>query len=226
MYLTLAILAICIGVIAWILLLPLSPVIWGYYLIFKKRIMGTNIKDHGTNRENELDNDLEPETSTKVEIKQDSTCGKNMERWKILGLKAAGWSNERIAEEMGTTKAMITSFLCMENEKDKKESVASQEAREMACEIRNSTLPIKTQQKLIDMLESNRWIPIDEKQPESNRYVLVSFENISNPPDIARYEEDKYGGAFYPKAEEESYAAFGIIVNAWRPLPAQYTEDA
>ena len=118
MYLTLAILVICIWLVAWILLLPLSPVIGGYYLIFKKRIKGTNIKDHGINRENELDNDLEPETSTKVEIKQDNTCGKNLERWKILGLKAAGWSNEEIADEMGTTKAMIASFLCLEDRED------------------------------------------------------------------------------------------------------------
>ena len=52
----------------------------------------------------------------------------------------------------------------------------------------------------------------------------MSFENISNTPDIARYEEDEYGGAFYPGDEGDSYATLGMIVNAWKPLPVTYRE--
>lgn len=96
-------------------------------------------------------------------------------------------------------------------------------------EIRNSTIPIPTQQKLIDELEGSRWIPVDEKSPENDTYVLVSFENFTMP-DIARYEEDKDGGTFYPGDEERSYKSYGLIVKAWRPMPEPYrsvsrTED-
>ena len=68
---------------------------------------------------------------------------------------------------------------------------------------------------------NNGWIPADMEVPPNNNYVLVSFENF-NLPDIARYEEDSAGGAFYPGDEEKSYASFGLFVNAWQPLPDQY----
>lgn len=99
--------------------------------------------------------------------------------------------------------------------------MTDQELKEVIQEIKNSTMPIPTQQKLIDELEGSRWIPIDERQPATDTYILVSFENF-NMPDIARYEEDKNGGAFYPGDEERSYKSFGRIVNAWRPLPVTY----
>lgn len=99
--------------------------------------------------------------------------------------------------------------------------MTDQELKEVIQEIKNSTMPIPTQQKLIDELEGSRWIPIDERQPETDIYILASFENF-NTPDIARYEEDKNGGAFYPGDEERSYKSFGMIVNAWRSLPEPY----
>lgn len=99
--------------------------------------------------------------------------------------------------------------------------MTDQELKEIILEIRNSTMPIPTQQKLIDELEGSRWIPINERQPETDTYILVSFGNC-NMPDIARYEEDKNGGAFYPGDEEKSYISYGLIVNAWKPLPVTY----
>ena len=93
--------------------------------------------------------------------------------------------------------------------------MTDQELKEVIQEIKNSTMPIPTE------LEGSRWIPIDERQPATDTYILVSFENF-NMPDIARYEEDKNGGAFYPGDEERSYKSFGRIVNAWRPLPVAY----
>ena len=65
------------------------------------------------------------------------------------------------------------------------------------------------------------WIPADMEVPPNDKYVMVSFENFSLP-DIARYEEDSEGGAFYPGDEERSYASFGLFVNAWQPLPDPY----
>lgn len=72
--------------------------------------------------------------------------------------------------------------------------------------------------RAIKALEENRWIPVCERLPKSEGYVLVSFENFTIP-DIARYEVDENGsGAFYPGDEDKSYISFGLFVNAWMPL--------
>ena len=69
-----------------------------------------------------------------------------------------------------------------------------------------------------------KWIPISERLPEDESYILVSFENPTMP-DIARYEENDEGGTFYPGDDEESYSSYGIFVNAWMPLPEPMKED-
>ena len=86
-------------------------------------------------------------------------------------------------------------------------------------------------QELVDRLamhenqeEKGRWIPISEQLPEDESYILVSFENATMP-DIARYEENDEGGAFYPGDDEKSYSSYGIFVNAWMPLPERYKEE-
>lgn len=66
-----------------------------------------------------------------------------------------------------------------------------------------------------------KWIPISERLPEDENYILVSFENYTMP-DIARYEENDEGGTFYPGDDEKSYSSYGIFVNAWMPLPELY----
>ena len=99
--------------------------------------------------------------------------------------------------------------------------MTDQELKEVIQEIKNSTLPIPTQQKVIDELEGSRWIPIAEKHPPNDTYILVSFENFGMSH-IARYEEDESGGVFYPGDEEKSYISYGLIVNAWKPLPVTY----
>ena len=72
--------------------------------------------------------------------------------------------------------------------------------------------------------KENGWIPIDERLPETDDYILVSFINYTLP-DIGRYEADKDGGGvFFPGDEERSYASFGLFVNAWMPLPEPYVE--
>nr|WP_296960736.1 DUF551 domain-containing protein [uncultured Mediterraneibacter sp.] len=68
------------------------------------------------------------------------------------------------------------------------------------------------------------WIPISERLPEDESYILVSFENATML-DIARYEEDGEGGAFYPGDDEKSYSSYGLFVNAWMPLPKSYKEE-
>lgn len=68
-----------------------------------------------------------------------------------------------------------------------------------------------------------KWIPITERIPEDESYILVSFENYTGL-DIARYEEDDEGGRFYPGDDDEAYSKYGIYVNAWMPLPEPYRE--
>lgn len=75
--------------------------------------------------------------------------------------------------------------------------------------------------ELAEAKKVNRWSPVDERLPENDDYILLSFENFP-VLDIGRYEEDEKGGAFYPGDEDYTYSSFGLFVNAWRPLPEPY----
>lgn len=81
--------------------------------------------------------------------------------------------------------------------------------------------------KLEDAEDTNvlsRWIPISERLPKEEEYILLSFENYTGL-DIGRYEEDDgENDKFYPGDDEETYASYGLIVNAWMPLPEPYRE--
>ena len=70
--------------------------------------------------------------------------------------------------------------------------------------------------------ERQQWIPVAEKLPEPEAYILVSFDNFTLP-DIATYRVDDDGsGAFYPGDEDYTYLSEGLFVNAWMPLPEPY----
>lgn len=70
-----------------------------------------------------------------------------------------------------------------------------------------------------------RWIPVTERLPDPESYILVSFENFSLP-DIATYRVDEDGsGVFYPGDEDYTYLSAGVFVNAWMPLPKAYREE-
>ena len=73
--------------------------------------------------------------------------------------------------------------------------------------------------------ERQQWIPVAEKLPEPEAYILVSFDNFTLP-DIATYRVDDDGsGAFYPGDEDYTYLSEGLFVNAWMPLPEPYKEE-
>ena len=83
------------------------------------------------------------------------------------------------------------------------------------------------QNKTVEKLKkaANPWIPITERLPETDDYILISFENFS-VPDIGRYEAGSDGsGAFYPGDEEYTYTSVGLYANAWMPLPKPYRES-
>lgn len=75
----------------------------------------------------------------------------------------------------------------------------------------------------IHALKETQWIPISERLPEEEEYILLSFANYTGL-DIGRYEKDGENDKFYPGDDEETYAHYGLIVNAWMSLPKPYKE--
>ena len=63
-----------------------------------------------------------------------------------------------------------------------------------------------------------KWIPADNP-PETDDYILLSFENYSVPM-VGRYEDWNY----YVGDETEPLCKQDIFVNAWMPLPEPYKE--
>ena len=70
--------------------------------------------------------------------------------------------------------------------------------------------------------ESTEWISVEDRLPETDDYIMLSFENFSLPA-IGRYEVDDDGNrAFYQGDDDRSCVSFGLFVNAWMELPKRY----
>ena len=70
--------------------------------------------------------------------------------------------------------------------------------------------------------DNDGWIPVEERLPEDDRYIFLSFENFSLPM-IGRYEQDSDGsGNFYIGDETESCISQDLYVTAWQPLLEPY----
>lgn len=81
------------------------------------------------------------------------------------------------------------------------------------------------QKKAIDLMNSNRWIPVDERLPEPDKYIAISLDNCDIPA-IGRYTVDNEGGGtFRVGNQDESFLEIGLFVNAWMSLPERYEED-
>ena len=73
--------------------------------------------------------------------------------------------------------------------------------------------------------KENAWIPVDERLPDPDEHILVSFFNFSLPM-IGRYTvDDDDGGMFRVGDEDESFVKHDLYVNAWMPLPKRYAEE-
>ena len=73
--------------------------------------------------------------------------------------------------------------------------------------------------------KENGWIPVSERLPETDDYILLSFANYSIPI-IGRCERDKDGnGSFYAGDDLISCLGNDLYVNAWMELPERYRED-
>lgn len=74
-------------------------------------------------------------------------------------------------------------------------------------------------------VKESGWIPVTERLPENNDYVLMSFSNFSIPA-IGRHDwNERRGGAWYVGDDEDTCLANNLFVNAWMPLPEPYRED-
>ena len=74
------------------------------------------------------------------------------------------------------------------------------------------------------MHDLNGWIPVDERLPDTNNYILLSFSNFTIPA-VGRYEVEEDGsGAFYIGDELETCVSQELFVNAWQQLPEPYKE--
>lgn len=88
-------------------------------------------------------------------------------------------------------------------------------------EYKKSILRIIDEQPTVHA--NDGWIPVEERLPEDDRYILLSFENFSLPL-VGRYEENEKGGAFYlgDCNEEDTCISNDLYVNAWTYLPERY----
>ena len=68
------------------------------------------------------------------------------------------------------------------------------------------------------------WIPVEERYPDTDNYILLSFSNFAIPI-IGRYEEDENGGAFYAGDEDVTLVSQDLFVNAWMPLVKPYRPE-
>ena len=71
---------------------------------------------------------------------------------------------------------------------------------------------------------NNNWIPVEERYPDTDTYILLSLSNFSIPI-VGRWEEDEDGGAFYAGDEDETLVSQDMFVNAWMPLVKPYRPE-
>lgn len=80
-------------------------------------------------------------------------------------------------------------------------------------------------EKVWEQPKIGEWIPVGERLPDVDEYILVSFENFSVPM-IGRYTvDDDDGGTFRVGDEDDSFAQHDLYVKAWQPLPEPYREE-
>ena len=78
-----------------------------------------------------------------------------------------------------------------------------------------------------ELRKKTKWIPVEERLPESDDYILLSFENFSLPM-VGHYEtSEDGGGAFYlgDCNEEDTCISQDLYVNAWMLLPDPYRPE-
>lgn len=63
------------------------------------------------------------------------------------------------------------------------------------------------------ILDEDRWISVDERYPEDDDYILLSFVNFT-VPQVGRYEDNN----FFLGDEDVPLISQDLYVNAWRKI--------
>ena len=72
-----------------------------------------------------------------------------------------------------------------------------------------------------------QWIPVDERLPDTDDYVLMSFGNFSLLL-VGRYESDEDGGGAWYLGdcdEDDTCVSNDLFVNAWMRMPEPYRKE-
>jgi hypothetical protein len=77
-------------------------------------------------------------------------------------------------------------------------------------------------EKILDMAEVPRWIPVSEKLPEEGKTVMASTKYGIYPE--ARYSK-KYGWKWPWEVGEDYWSEIVDSVEAWMPLPEPYKAE-
>ena len=102
--------------------------------------------------------------------------------------------------------------------------MTEQDLKECIAEVKHSAIQEQSKEKIINTLQGNRWIPITDRYPKNDNFILLSFDNFSLPM-VGRYEKYENGGAFYLGDEDIPCSKQDLFVIAWRPLPEPYKES-
>lgn len=84
-------------------------------------------------------------------------------------------------------------------------------------------------ERAINILEDRQWVPCNDRLPESNTWVLLSFKNNKTVAIGQRIVENDGKDNFYLNDEEVGYIpceSMNMPVNAWMPLPELYRREA
>lgn len=74
--------------------------------------------------------------------------------------------------------------------------------------------------KVTELRKQKQWISTKERLPETETYALISFANRPFPC-IGQYKK----GIWYLADEDAACISYGLLVNAWMPLPEPYREE-
>lgn len=86
---------------------------------------------------------------------------------------------------------------------------------------------VKLVQKLNAEEKKHSWIPVEERLPEEDEYVLMSFENFTLSM-IGRYEKDNDGGGAWYAGDDDgcdTCRSQDLFVNARMPLQKPYRAE-
>lgn len=72
---------------------------------------------------------------------------------------------------------------------------------------------VRALEEAVRFIDREKWVSVDERYPDNDRYILLSFENFT-VPQIGRYEDNNFyvGNDMVPLIKQDLY------VNAWKEI--------